>query len=88
MEQHVVFNLHRGCEAPQPSQAVIAKYCQAPQPDAPQKVAPTEICASLWAEVCSLAVLESLLTETVPENWQKRGNMSFTNEQCSCNRTR
>lgn len=75
MEQHVVLNLHRGCKARQLFRVLIPKYCQPPQPDVPQKVAPTEICASLRAGVCSLAVLESLLTETVPENRQERRNV-------------
>lgn len=75
MEQHMTLNLDRGCKAAQASQAVIAKYCQPPQPDVPQKVPPTEICASLWTRVCCLTVLENLLSETVPEDWRERGNL-------------
>lgn len=52
MEQQV----DRGCKAPQAFQAVIAKYCQPPQADVPQKVPPVEIHTSLWNGVCCLVV--------------------------------
>lgn len=81
MEQQVLLNPDRGCKAPQASQAVIPKYCQPAQPDVPQKVPPT-----LWNGVCCLAVLQSLLSESVPENWWERRNIAFSNEECSCNR--